>query len=150
MTKRSYEQLACPIARSLSVLGDQWTLMIVRDALMGVRRFEGFQKSLCLSRNLLTRRLRHLVEEGLLTKEKIHGSRRFEYCPTQKCKDLLGVLVTFSEWGEQWCPDPEGPLVDIRHTVSGKAVGMRPLLLENGTEISPAEVELAQLREKDS
>ena len=59
--------------------------MIVRDALMGIRRFEGFQKSLCISRNLLTRRLLHLVAEGLLTKEIIHGSRRYEYCPTQKC-----------------------------------------------------------------
>ena len=150
MTKRSYEQLECPVARSLSVLGDQWTLMIVRDALMGIRRFEGFQKSLCISRNLLTRRLLHLVAEGLLTKEKIHGSRRYEYCPTQKCKDLLGVLLAFSEWGEQWCPDPGGPLVHIRHTDSGKSVGMRPVMLDKGIEISLGEIELAHLREKDS
>ena len=149
MTTRSYEQIPCPIARSLSVLGDQWTLMIVRDALMGVRRFEGFQKSLCLSRNLLTQRLRHLVDESLLTKEKMEGSRRYEYCPTQKCRDLLGVLVMFSEWGEQWCPDPDGPLVEIRHADSGQAVGMRPLLLDERREVSPAEVELIQLREND-
>ena len=146
MTKRSYEQIPCPIAHSLSVLGDQWTLMIIRDALMGINRFEGFQKSLCLSRNLLTQRLRHLVAEGLITKEKIDGSRRYQYCPTQKCKDLLGVLAAFTEWGEQWCPDPDGPLVEIRHAGSGKLVGMRPLLLDEGIEVSPGEVELIELR----
>ena len=54
MTKRSYEQIPCPIAHSLSVLGDQWTLMIIFDALLGISRFDGFQQSLCLSRNLLT------------------------------------------------------------------------------------------------
>lgn len=149
MTTRSYEQIPCPIARSLSVLGDQWTLMIVRDALMGVRRFEGFQKSLCLSRNLLTQRLRHLVDEGLLTKENIAGSRRYEYRPTQKCQDLLGVLVAFSEWGEQWLPDPDGPLVEIRHAGSGHPIGMRPLLLDERREVSPGEVELVQLRENN-
>jgi hypothetical protein len=55
----------------------------------------------------------------------------------------------FSEWGEQWCPDPDGPLVEIRHADSGQAVGMRPLLLDERREVSPAEVELIQLREND-
>ena len=146
MTKKSYEQLECPIARSMSVLGDQWTLMIVRDAIKGIRRFEAFQKSLSISRNLLTRRLLHLVEEGLLTKEKIRDSRRYEYCPTQKCNDLLAVLISFSEWGEKWCPDSAGPLVEIRHSGSGKSVGMRPVILDKGNEISLGEVELKNVR----
>ncbi len=122
--------------------------MIVRDALMGVSRFEGFQKSLCLSRNLLTRRLRHLVDKGFLNRVIIVDSRRYEYQPTQKCRDLLPVLVAFSEWGEHWLPDPDGPLVQIRHAVSGEPVGVRPVLLHNKTEIDPSEIELIQLREE--
>ena len=69
MTTRSYEQPDCPLAQALRVVGDQWTLMIVRDALGGVRRFEGFQKSLGLSRNLLTQRLRQLEEENRKLKQ---------------------------------------------------------------------------------
>jgi len=82
-------------------------------------------------------------------KKKIEGSRRHEYRPTQKCQDLLGVLVAFSEWGEQWLPDPDGPLVEIHHADSGHPVGMRPLLLDECREVSPGEVELVQLRENN-
>ena len=79
MTSRSYERLVCPIAQSLSVLGEQWTLLILRDVLFGYSRFEEFQSSLGISRNLLSRRLAEMVESCLLERRPLHeGAKRHE------------------------------------------------------------------------
>ena len=146
MTTRSYEQHNCPIAQALRIVGDQWTLMIVRDALRGVCRFEGFQKSLGLSRNLLTRRLRQLEEEGLLERRPVDGSRRYEYCPTAKCRDLRVALLALAEWGERWRPDPDGPRLQVRDRNDGEAVGVRFCRLDDGAVIDSGDVEVIRRR----
>lgn len=142
MTTRSYEQHNCPIAQALRVVGDQWTLMIVRDLLSGVRRFEGFQKSLGLSRNLLTRRLRQLEEEGLVERVPVPGGSRQEYRPTRKCKDLRVALLALAEWGERWRPDEDGPRLKIRERDSGAPVGARLCRIEDGTAVESRDVEV--------
>lgn len=144
MTTRSYDQHNCPIAQALRTIGDQWTLLIVRDALAGVRRFQGFQKSLGLSRNLLTQRLRQLEDEGLLERVPIEGSRRYEYQPTQKCWDLRVVLLSLAEWGERWRPDPDGPRLKIRERGSGHPVGARLCRLDDGQAIDSRQVEVVR------
>lgn len=144
MTTRSYDQHNCPIAQALRVIGDQWTLLIVRDALAGIRRFQGFQKSLGLSRNLLTQRLRQLEEEGLLERVAIEGSRRFEYRPTQKCRELRVALLSLAEWGERWRPDPDGPRLKIRERDSGSPVGARLCRLDDGRAIDGQQVEVVR------
>ena len=83
MTTKNYERHNCPIAKTLAAVGDQWTLMIVRDAFRGRRRFEEFQASLEVSRNLLTSRLKRMVEDGLLERYLIDGSKRHGYRPTE-------------------------------------------------------------------
>lgn len=144
MTSRSYEPHNCPIAQALRTIGDQWTLLIVRDALSGVRRFQGFQKSLGISRNLLTQRLRQLEEEGLLERVAIEGSRRFEYQPTQKCWDLRITLLALAEWGERWRPDPDGPRLKIRERESGRPVGARLCRLDDGAAVESRGVEVVR------
>lgn len=109
MTARSYEKINCPISCLLSLVGEQWTLLIVRDLAMGLTRFEDIQRSLGISRNILTQRLNRLSEEGFVDKTPVRaGVSRWQYTPTEKCSDLLPVLMAMAEWGEKWTPNPNG------------------------------------------
>jgi len=97
---------ACAIARSLNVIGDWWSLLIVRDALAGARRFGEFQKKLGLARNILSARLRKLVETGILeTAPASDGSARHEYLLTEKGEQLYLVLAALWQWGEKYSFD---------------------------------------------
>ena len=103
MLKRDYEGQNCSIARALEVVGERWTLLIVRDAFLGLRRFEQFQESLGIARNVLTERLNRLVEEGIL--ERVRYSERperFEYRLTQKGRDLQMALTGLAQWGDEY------------------------------------------------
>ena len=141
MTTRSYERLNCPIARSLAVLGDQWTLLILRDSLFGLSRFEEFQGSLGISRNLLTRRLRAMVEEGLLERKPVsEGARRAEYVATEKARDLLPVLLALGQWRERWEPGPAGPRIIPTEPETGTPVAVRLIPRGGDRGVRPADV----------
>jgi DNA-binding HxlR family transcriptional regulator len=91
----------CPIARSLDAIGDWWSLLIIRDAFLGLRRFGEFQRNLGLAKNILTVRLRTLVALGILeVGPASDGSAYHEYVLTQKGRDLLPVLVALRQWGD--------------------------------------------------
>jgi DNA-binding HxlR family transcriptional regulator len=97
------EESTCPVARSLDIIGDWWSLLIVRDALRGVKRFGEFQKSLGIAKNMLTARLKLLVEEGILTLQPASdGSAWQEYVLTDKGRALQTVLVALSQWGNEF------------------------------------------------
>ena len=90
-------------------MGEQWTLLIVRDLAMGLTRFDDIQRSLGVSRKLLAQRLNWLCEEGFVKKTPVRpGVRRRQYTPTEKCSDLLPVLMAMAEWGEKWTPNTDG------------------------------------------
>ena len=102
MRRKSLSGAACPIARSLDVIGDWWSLLIVRDALRGMRRFSEFQKSLGVSKNILTQRLRTLVTQGILELVPASdGSAYQEYRLTEKGRGLFQVLVALGQWGQE-------------------------------------------------
>lgn len=109
MVKRtSLEGDACPIARSLDVIGDWWSLLIIRDAFLGRRRFGEFQKSLGLAKNILSGRLRMLVEEGILTTMPASdGSAYQEYALTEKGRGVFPILVALRQWSEEFDASPE-------------------------------------------
>jgi DNA-binding HxlR family transcriptional regulator len=111
MRRKPLASAACPIARSLDVVGDWWSLLLVRDALRGSTRFSEFQKSLGVSKNILTRRLRVLVEHGVLeTAPAADGSAYQEYRLTEKGRRLHHVLVALGQWGlENVAPGPGVP-----------------------------------------
>jgi len=95
MLPRTYDGQRCSIARSLEVLGDRWTLLIVRDAFPGVRRFDDFQRSLDVARNILTDRLSRLVQERILERHRYQDRpERFEYRLTDKGLDLWPVTMS--------------------------------------------------------
>jgi DNA-binding HxlR family transcriptional regulator len=121
MLKRDYEGQNCSIARTLEIVGERWTLLIVRDAFLGLRRFEEFQENLGIARNVLTDRLNRLVEEGIL--ERVRYSERperFEYRLTRKGRDLQVALAGLRQWGDAYASEKPPRL--LRRKSDGKAV----------------------------
>jgi DNA-binding HxlR family transcriptional regulator len=106
MLKHDYEGQNCSIAGALEVVGERWTLLIVRDAFLGLHRFDEFRESLGIARNVLTDRLNKLVEEGIFEREP-YGDRadRFDYRLTQKGLDLHVALVGLRQWGDRYMCD---------------------------------------------
>jgi DNA-binding HxlR family transcriptional regulator len=104
MVKRtSFEKAECPIARSLDAIGDWWSLLIIRDAFLGKRRFGEFEKSLGIAKNILTVRLRALVDRGILTSAPApDGSTYMEYVLTPKGRGVFPILVALRQWTEEF------------------------------------------------
>ena len=93
----------CPIAKATEIIGEKWTLLIIRELLMGSRRFSELQRGLgTISPTLLTRRLVHLEDRGMIMKRRISGQKGFEYLPTESCRLLLPILLSLGDWGMQW------------------------------------------------
>jgi DNA-binding HxlR family transcriptional regulator len=93
----------CPIAKATEILGEKWTIMIVREILMGATRFNAMQRGLGdISPALLTSRLKSLEQQGMIVRRKITGQKGYEYFPTEACQALLPVLVAMGEWGLCW------------------------------------------------
>jgi DNA-binding HxlR family transcriptional regulator len=108
MKRTSFEGDGCPVARALDVIGDWWSLLIIRDALLGRRRFGEFHKSLGLAKNILATRLRLLVDERILTTAPASdGSAYQEYVLTDKGRGLFPVLVALRQWSEEFDAHPE-------------------------------------------
>jgi DNA-binding HxlR family transcriptional regulator len=110
MVKRtSLEKADCPIARSLDAIGDWWSLLILRDAFLGIRRFGEFQKNIGLAKNILTVRLRALVEHGILeTAPASDGSAYQEYVLTPRGRGVFPVLVALRQWSEEFSGEADG------------------------------------------
>ena len=122
MQRTSFRDMNCSVAQCLEVVGEWWSMLIVRDLFLGVTRFEDFQQRLGISRNILTQRLNHLVDEGVLKRVPYQEHpRRFEYRLTDKGRDLWHVVTAMRQWGDQWAM-PAGPPVEIRHTACGHVV----------------------------
>jgi DNA-binding HxlR family transcriptional regulator len=119
--------LPCSVARTLSVVGDRWTLLVLRDCFLGARRFDAFERSLGISPHLLSTRLGKLVDEGILER-RAYSRRpiRHEYRLTEKGVDLYPVVVSLTRWGDRWMAGDEGPPLTIEHRPCGHA--MTPVL----------------------
>ena len=116
MLKRDYPTQYCPVASTLEVIGERWTVLIIRDIFLGIRRFEDLQRDLGVARNVLQVRLERLVEEGILVKRPYQERPlRSEYRLTEKGADLWPVLVAMLQWGD-------------RHALEG---GERPMILQH-------------------
>ena len=103
MTRKSVAHLNCSWAKAAEVLGDKWSILIIRDAFMGARTFSSFEKSFGVSKGVLTQRLEYLVTEGILKKSAIGiGSSRYEYQLTAKGEALYPLLVALGQWGDEW------------------------------------------------
>jgi DNA-binding HxlR family transcriptional regulator len=123
MGRKRFGEMNCGIAQSLEVLGDWWTLLIVRDAFFGTRRFGDFEKSLGVAKNILTARLAHLVEHGIFERVDVgQEGERFEYRLTEKGEALLPVLTTLREWSDEWVFGRGNEPVIVRDRRTGRRV----------------------------
>jgi DNA-binding HxlR family transcriptional regulator len=131
MRRKSFRNMSCPIARSLERVGEWWSMLILRDALHGMTRFDEFQESLGIAPNILTRRLDTLVEAGLLERRRYcDHPPRDEYLPTEPGRDFRPVLVSLLAWGNKHFA-PEGPSVILVNRQTGGAVD--PILTDPAT-----------------
>ena len=120
--RTSFEDMTCSVAQCLDVVGEWWSLLIVRDAFLGVTRFDDFQARLGISRNILTQRLNHLVDSEILKRVAYsEHPPRSEYRLTAKGRDLWHVITAMRQWGDRWAA-PAGPPVETRHTACGHVV----------------------------
>ena len=120
MTRTSLSSVTCSIARTVDILGDAWTALILRDVLVGITRFDDIARDLGVSRKLLAARLERLVEEGILERRRYsEHPPRHDYLPTEKGADLHGVLLAIMAWGDRWTAGKAGPPALLRHEACG-------------------------------
>ena len=143
MKRTSMEGAACPVARSLDVIGDWWSLLIVRDAQYGLRRFGEFQKSLGVAKNILAQRLKHLVDHGILeTQPASDGSAWQEYVLTEKGRSLFPILVALGQWGQAHCFEAGEPRTRVLDKAHGQPVKPLEVRAADGRVLTVQDVRL--------
>jgi DNA-binding HxlR family transcriptional regulator len=126
MRRKSFSDMNCSVAQTLEVVGEWWSLLIVRDCFLGVSRFDDFQERLGISRNILTDRLDHLVDRGVVARVPYQDHPvRNDYRLTDKGRDLWMVITAMREWGDRWESDAGAPVV-IEHRACGHTVTLVP------------------------
>ncbi|MEQ1703128.1 MAG: helix-turn-helix domain-containing protein [Ilumatobacteraceae bacterium] len=120
MKRSSVSHLNCSVARTLDVVGEWWTLLVIRNIMMGQCRFEAIQADLGIARNILSDRLNTLVAHDVVERVKYHEHpERYEYRLTEKGRDLWPVIAALMAWGDKW-ESPAGPPLLLRHTCEGR------------------------------
>ena len=121
MRWQEVHEAPCSIARALSVVGERWTLLILREIFFGVARFDPLRRRLGISRNVLTQRLDHLVAQGVVVKVPYQDRPvRYEYKLTEKGRDLYPVLLALLAWGDRWAAEGGPPSLTLTHRTCGQ------------------------------
>ena len=145
--RTSHEEASCPIARPLDVIGDGWSLLIIRDAFDGLRRFGQFQKSLGLAKNILSARLHNLVAHGILTTVPAEdGSPYRDYVLTDKGRGLFPVLAALRQWGDEHFFDPTEPRARLTDRATGRPVARIEVRSANGRPLTPEDTAITMTR----
>jgi len=138
--KADYANQNCSIARSLELIGERWTILVVREAFLGTRRFDDFQRSLGVARNILQTRLERLVGARILKRVLYReGPARYEYRLTTKGVDLWPVIVALLQWGDRYAA-PAGPPIVLEHEGCGGKLDERRRCLRCGADLEPWDV----------
>ncbi len=141
MLHNTYEGQTCSVARALEVVGERWTILILRDAFLGVRRFDDFQRSLGIARNVLNTRLQRLVDAGLLERRRYQvRPERHEYRLTDMGLDLWPSILALMQWGDRHLAGPDGPPVRLEHRDCGGGVDERRACERCGEVLGPRDV----------
>lgn len=133
-------ELQCSVARTLSVVGERWTLLLLRDVFQGKRRFEEFSRSLPIARNVLTQRLRTLVAHDILARQQYEEHPpRYEYHLTPKGMELYPVIVALLQWGDRHLAGENGPPLDILHRDCGGHIRAETVCEDCGSVVNARE-----------
>ncbi|MDF2445932.1 MAG: Transcriptional regulator, HxlR family [Moraxellaceae bacterium] len=135
-------EMPCSVARSLSILGDRWTLLILRNAFLAVRRFDDFQSQLGVTRHILAERLSRLVETGVLKKVAYQDNPpRYEYRLTEMGRDLYPVLLALTTWGDKWLDEGKGVPLEYVHKSCGHKFRPTMVCSECRAPVTPHDVQ---------
>ncbi len=141
MRKSALSDNTCVIARALAEIGEAWTMLILRNAFHGMRRFEHFEKSLGIATNTLADRLKKLTEADILLRQRSpEDGRIFEYRLSEKGLDLYPVIVSLLHWGERWRGESKGPRLRLIEKASGKAISPMAVRSVDGRPLNPRDV----------
>jgi DNA-binding HxlR family transcriptional regulator len=141
MPIQAFAEKNCSIARPLAFLGERWTVLVLRDLMLGRRRFDEIQESLGVATNVLSQRLATLVAEGVAERRRYREHpERFEYRLTQKGLDLEPVLLALLAWGDRYTAGPKGPPLETVHEDCGHAFHMVPSCSHCGELVDPRHV----------
>ncbi len=141
MLKNDYEGQVCSIAGALEVVGERWSLLIVRDVMLGLRRFDEIQADLGIARNVLQTRLVRLLEQGVLERRPYQQHPpRCEYRLTEKGLDLWPAMVALMRWGDQYAAPAAGPPVLLEHRGCGGALDDHRMCAACGARLSVRDV----------
>ena len=140
MERKSFADMHCSVAQCLEVVGEWWSMLIVRDVFLGVSRFDEFQERLGISRNILNQRLQRLVDEDVLKKVPYsEHPPRYDYRLTQKGRDLWPVLTAMRQWGDKYAA-PEGPPLQVVHKGCGQIAEATTTCSACGEQMGPFDV----------
>jgi DNA-binding HxlR family transcriptional regulator len=143
MTRNNIDTLNCSVADTLNLIGEWWTILILREAFFGSRRFEEFQQHLGIARNILTARLNKLCDHGILERVPVkQGARRHEYRLTTMGRDLLPVLIALTQWGDRWLHQEDGAPVRFIERATGETIADIGVHSKDGRALKPRELAL--------
>jgi DNA-binding HxlR family transcriptional regulator len=141
MRRKTFARMNCSIARALELVGEWWTMLILREAFLGTRRFHDFQENLGIARNILSARLKKLVARGILERVAApDGGRRFEYHLTGKGRAFFPVLMALMQWGDHWVAGCERAPVRVVDRESGREIQEINVLSSDGRPLGPSDI----------
>lgn len=140
MKYKTFEHMDCSLAQTLDVIGERWSLLILRDAFFGVKRFGQFEKSLGIAKNILTSRLNRLVEEEILVKQGACDGSYIEYKLTEKGLDLQPVLLSMTHWGDKYKPNSKGQRLTFIEKKTGQAIQTMSVVSHDGRRLNPRDI----------
>jgi DNA-binding HxlR family transcriptional regulator len=149
MQRKSWAQADCPMARTVDLIGEWGSLLIVREAFSGVTRFDDFQERLQISRHLLTERLKKLVAGGVLARQPIaENGKRLEYILTPMGEDLFTLVVALRQWGDRWLFAPDPPPMNMVDAVDGSVVAPLEVKSSRGRVMARRDLRLKANRKR--
>lgn len=141
MSTSSLSEIDCGVAKTLSVVGEWWGLMILRNAFHGMRTFDAFQENLNISTSVLSARLKTLTEAGVLERRRSEtDGRSYEYRLTEAGFDLYPIIVGLLNWGEKWDPSPDGKRMRLYEKATGEEIFGAAVITRDGRRLDPREV----------
>jgi DNA-binding HxlR family transcriptional regulator len=141
MKYKSFDHMNCSLAQTLNVIGERWTLLILRDAFFGAKRFGQFERNLGIAKNILTARLNQLVDEGILEKRESPEGAHLEYVLTRKGLDLQPVLLAMTHWGDRYKADPSGDRLVFVERSTGRPIRRMSAVSEDGRPLEPRDIQ---------
>ena len=139
MKLKKFDNMNCSLAQALDVIGERWTLLILRDIFLGIKRFDQIQANLGIARNILSDRLNRLVDEGIVEKRRSNGAR-FEYGLSEKGLDLQTVLLSITHWGDKYKANPKGARLTFVEAQTGEPIAPMAVRAKDGRVLSARDI----------